>query len=115
MDRIGLLLAWVLSVFGAVGLGVIILAFGLAIIGFVEVLDILEGGGKVNVGFILKLQDGVVVGIVVLAMLGLAFGFLVRGGKLAVQCMFSVCFCLLFFLPFPLAVGHSSVSGNCSS
>ena len=92
-----------LSVFGAVGLGVIILAFRLAIIGIVEFLDILGGGGKVNVGFILKLQEGVVVGIVVLAMLGLAFGFLVRGGKLEVFCSFFL-FRLLFATHPPLVV-----------
>ena len=38
-----------------------------------------------NVGFILKLQEGVVVGIVVLAILGLAFRLLVSGGKFKVQ------------------------------
>ena len=80
MARIGLFLAWVLSVFGAVGLGVIILAFGLAINSVVEVLDILGGGGNVKFGFILKLQEDVV-----LAILGLAFGFLVSGGKFKVQ------------------------------
>ena len=85
MDLIGSFLAWVLSVFGVVGLRVIGLALGLATECVVEVLDIFGGGGNVKFGFTLKLQEGVVVGIVVLAILGLAFGLLVSGGKFEVQ------------------------------
>ena len=42
-------------------------------LGFGRFLITLGGGGKVNVGFVLKLQEGLVVGIIGLAVLGLVF------------------------------------------
>ena len=74
--EIGLFLVWVLARFGVVGWMFINLALGLVITG----VGILGGGGNVKFGFILNLHAGVV-----LAILDLAFGFLVSGGNVEVQ------------------------------
>ena len=74
--EIGLFLVWVLARFGVVGWMFINLALGLAI----NSVGTLGGGGNVKFGFILNLQEDVV-----LAILDLAFGFLVSGGKVEVQ------------------------------